>query len=239
MGLRSVDGTPEWKRDLPPIPKWKPEATHERVLQIHKAALRLWQNSTLDAETRVIITEMLQHELGLTKAAIIATMETLLPYSEKMLTPPLARTLCYQFAVNWQSLKKGVPVRKFTGLGTACWVPMEIAGFDKETRGKHLFVKMYLDIVDGSYAGHRATRMLPYGFLHILARDLGFTHRRPYEELKDLVDLRFAAWVEPSTKDDINFDKYWLTSAMEKQNNCLVKARKPTERELEEQDAEQ
>jgi hypothetical protein len=193
----------------------------------------------LDADTRTSIAERFVKELGIPRVAVLAALETLLPHSEKVLTPELQRLLCLQFAANWESIKKGVPVNKFTGVGQAMWLPVEILGFENEQRGKHIFAKMHVDIIDGLYAGYQAIRVVPYGFLHILGRDLGYMRRRPYEEPKDLKGFRFAAWVNPSAKDDIQFDKYWLTSAMEKSNNALVKQRKPTERELEEQDIQE
>ena len=238
MGLKSADGIPEWKRELPPLPRWDLARTKARAVDIYEGAMRPWRNCTLTPDTREGILEMLQEHLRLSYPAALATMETLVPYGTRELTDDLQRLLCMQFSANITGIKKGIPVQCFTGVREAMWIPVEIHGFESVQRGPHVLAKMHVNILDGLYAGFRAVRVLPYGFLHVLGNDLGFSRRRRYEDPQDLWGLHFAAWVEPSIREDIQFDKYWLTPAMEKRNCALIKKRKPTERELEEEETD-
>lgn len=220
------------------MPKWNLEKTRAKAAEFYEDVLRPWRNCDFNSDTRDSIVEMFQEYLGLTQPAVLATVETLVPYGTRVLTDDLQRLLCWQLAANVRRIKKGIPVQCFTGVGEALWLPVEIKGFEPAQRGPHVLAKMHVAVLDGLYAGFRATRILPYGFLHVLANDLGFSRKRRYEDPQDIWGLRFAAWVEPSLREDIQFDKYWLTPDMEKHNGALIKKRKPTERELEEQDEE-
>jgi hypothetical protein len=232
VGLKSADGIPEWKRDLPPLPRWDLVKTRERANKIYDI-VRLMKTTVLTTDIRAELAGILQNEFSLSDKATLAAMNTLLPYHEKELTNELARILCFQFAANWAEIKKGHPVHKFTGVPAAMWIPLEIRSFAAQQRGRHVFTKMLARILDGCYAGYEAERVFPVGYLPVFARDLGYSRRRMYEEPSDLVLFKFAAWVEPSSKEDIQFSKYWLTPYMEKHNTYLAKKRKPTEKELE------
>jgi hypothetical protein len=193
----------------------------------------------MDAENREYLALELKKHLKFNReSSFLALIETLLPHDNDVMTKDVARLLCFQIVANAQQLKNGVPIRQFTGVSVAEWVPMEIMGFSAVKRGSKDLARVHLRVLDGVYAGFPAERIMPFGFLYIFANDLGFSRKRPYEEPKDLVDMQFAAWLEPSASDDLKFDRYWLTTAMAKHNDALVKRRKPTDKELENADTE-
>lgn len=191
----------------------------------------------MDAENREYLAKELAAHLKFRReSSFLALLETLLPHDRCQMSKEIARLLCFQIIANTQQLKDGVAIRKFTGVSKAEWVPMEIMGFAGIKRGAKDLAQMHLRVLDGVYAGFSAQRVMPFGFLFIFANDLGFSWKRPYEHPKDLVDMQFAAWLEPSSSDDLKFDKYWLTTSMAKHNDALVKKRKPTDKELEDVD---
>lgn len=238
MGLRSHEGTPSWKNELPKLPSWKPSKTLEKAKELYKKIFFKYPTAIMNAENReYLAAELAKHFKFNRNSSFLALIETLVPHDNKQMSKETARLLCFQLVVNFKCLKDGVAIRKFTGVSKAEWVPMEILGFSGVKRGAKDLAQMHLRILDGAYAGFSAQRIMPFGFLYIFANDLGFSWKRPYEHPNDLVDLQFAAWLEPSSSDDLKFDRYWLTTAMAKHNDALVKKRKPTDKELENADA--
>lgn len=233
MALRSESGTPLWKSELPPLPKWNLPKIKLAAEILFEAVIRPWRNCTFTPDTRCEIAEMLMEHYKLRKKeSAMAAVETLLPYGERLMTKELARLLCYQFAANLDRIRVGTPIQRFTGVAEAVWMPMEITGFQKLERGRKPWVTMAVRVLDGVYAGFPAHRHMPLGYVAVFANDLGYSRKRQYEEPADLIDFRFAAWVEPSQSTDLQFDKYWLTAAMAKFNNQLTVERKPTDKEL-------
>lgn len=188
----------------------------------------------MDAENREYLAQELAKHLKFRReSAFLALLETLLPHDKQAMTKDIARLLCFQIVANEKQLKDGVALRIFTGVSKPEWVPMEILGFSGIKRGSKDLAQVHLRVLDGVYAGFSAQRIMPFGFLFIFANDLGFSWKRRYEHPRDLEDMQFAAWLEPCSSDDLKFDKYWLTTAMAKHNDALVKKRKPTEKEIE------
>lgn len=237
MALISQGSTPSWKSELPKIPKWNLDKVEAKAKEAYKGPLRVYKTIPLDREVRKSLVESLLEAMGLKehKKAGLAALETLLPFDGQRITDGLARTLAYQIAANSQQIREGVPIKKFTGVAVPQWVPMEILGFTPAQRGTKTLANVHLLVLDGPFAGFEATRVMPIGFLFVFANDLGFSRKRPYEEPKDLIGFRFAAWVEPSSSEDLQFDKYWLTPGIERYNTALVKSRKPTDKEIEEE----
>jgi len=239
VGLRSQEGTPSWKSELPKLPNWKPDVTLAKAKQLYQRVFFKLPTVTLDAENREYVAQELSKILKLNRrSSFLALLETLLPYDKQTMTKELARLLCFQLVVNYDQLKNGMPVRLFTGVSSPEWIPLEIMGFSSIKRGSKDLAQVNLRVLDGHYAGFSAKKIMPFGFLFIFANDLGFSRKRPYEHPNDLVDFRFAAWLEPCSSEDLKFDRYWLTTAMAKFNDALVKKRKPTEKELDDADSE-
>lgn len=239
MGLRSQEGTPSWKNELPKLPSWKPDKVLAKAKALYREVFFKYPTVTMDAENREYLALELKKHLKFNReASFMALLETLLPHDKCEMTKDIARLLCFQIVVNEKQLKDGIPVREFTGVSKAEWIPLEIVGISSVKRGSKDLAQLKLRVLDGVYAGFPAKRIMPFGFLFIFANDLGFSWKRPYEHPHDLLDMQFAAWLEPSSSDDLKFDKYWLTTAMAKHNDALVKKRKPTEKELENDDTE-
>lgn len=239
VGLRSHEGTPSWKNELPKLPSWKPDKVLTKAKELYKRVFFRFPTVIMDAENREYLAQELAKCLKFSReSSFLALIETLLPHDRCTMTKEIARLLCFQIVVNAKQLKDGVAIRKFTGVSKAEWVPMEILGFSGVKRGAKDLAQMHLRILDGVYAGFSAQRIMPFGFLYIFANDMGFSWKRPYEHPSDLVDMQFAAWLEPSSSEDLKFDRYWLTTAMAKHNDALVKKRKPTDKELENADTD-
>lgn len=237
MGLRSDGGTPSWLKEVPRIPLWNLGRTEARALQIFEAAVKPWRNAELTTAARTEIAEMILVYLAGSarkREAAMAAVETLLPYSAKLMTKELARLLCFQFSANAKRILKGVPVRPFTGIGASEWMPLEITSVDRVSHGRMTCAVLNVVVLDGPYAGFRAKRVIPLGYLRVMANDLGFSRQRQFESDVDVVDMHMAAWVEPSQSESLVINKYWLTSSMAERNNALVKKRKSTPKEREE-----
>jgi hypothetical protein len=193
-----------------------------------------WRNCVLGPSNRSQIVAMLVEALGGPPESALALIETLIPRGSVRITRELCKEICYQLAANKTAILRGIPVRPFTGVPEAQWVPLQIESCDPaESRGATPMSALLLRVLDGPYAGHPATRRTPTGYLYIFSKSLGFSWKRRYEGPHDLSGFRFAAWVEPSVRSDLQFDKFWFTSSMTAHNKALVKKLKPTEKELE------
>lgn len=227
----TAEATPEWKLALPPIPKWDIDGVRHKAQWFSRHVFAPFHNLTIDANVvDEVLDALAECDTPLTERGVHAVRLTLQQHVGHVMDKKAIRIFSYQCAANFHDINDGIPIPAFTGIPQGQWVPLRIVGFMQPGPKT---IPMCCLIVDGRYAGFTVVKHVPFGMLPIFARDVGYSQRRKYEEPADLVQLLFAAWIEPSPATRIQFTKYWLTTYMHRHNYALIKERKPTARELE------
>jgi hypothetical protein len=224
--------TPDWKKDLPPIPRWDIVAIERNVSTLFKVIIEKSPGSVIDEDKREVIAEIVSTHFALEDPlAQLAVLETLIPYTGKMLEQRVVHQMARQICVNIDDISKGIPVQRLTGIADPQWVPMEIVEYAIKKDGKTTLLTLFLQILAGKYCGFRVERVFPINYTYVMSRELGYSWKRRYDSPRDLIGLRFAAWVETSTITDIQFEHYWLTTSMKTHNMNLIKKNKPLEKD--------
>lgn len=234
--LRSFKKDPSWKHAAPAMPRWCLERGLEQARSIYQKILQAKIGQPLTPQTRGVLSVELARWINYQPPAalLLALQDSLAAESSQPLSPRVARKLALQLACNPDALWAGVPIPKFISVTKEnTWVPLEIVSIEdsQQERAKGLRKQVNLLVTGGEFAGFEVSKICPCGYLSHLANDLGYSFKRPYEDQDDLVGLWLAGLLEPSSSLDVQFDKYWLNSAMSKRNAALVKARRWTEQE--------
>jgi hypothetical protein len=234
--LRSFRQDPSWKHAAPAMPRWCLERDLGQARLLYKRVLSGWVGQPLTPQTREILAEELAPWVRRSPPAslLLAVQDSLTAESAQPLTPRVARKLALQLVCNSDPLLDGVPIPKFISVTREnTWAPLEITSIEdsQQERAKGLRKQINMLVIGGPFAGFEVAKICPCGYLSHLANDLGYSFRRPYEDQNDLVGLWLAGLLEPSSSLDVQFDKYWLNSAMSRRNAALVRERRWTEAE--------
>lgn len=242
--LRSFKEDPSWKHDAPAMPRWRLERDLARARGIYSQVFGSWVGKPMTQHARLILADEMLSCCGdhPTEALRLAIQDSLSLESDFPLSAKAARKLSLQLVHNLDGLVRGIPIPRFISVTESqTWVPLEILSVDQHQEpGRGVKRSLSMLVIGGPLAGFEVAKICPCGYLVVLANDLGYSFRRPYQEESDLVGLWLAGLIEPSSSQDLQFDKYWLNSAMIKHNSALVKRIRPTEKEeleQEEQDA--
>lgn len=218
--------------DAPPIPTWQITRAMARVRAIIVSCFDPWLGSKIEGSNLNHIASYIADEVGgddLDKVIMAAT-ESLMSYDGQTLDSNLARKLALRIAWNRSALMEGTPFQRFKGAPERTWMPFGIVGFSEGVRYERRVAIISLLCIGSVAAGCESTLTVPYRFIYVLGRDLGFSWQRQLEDPNHLLGLWFAGLVEPSLSDDIEISRYKCTPVMKKHNTRLIHKRVPKKR---------
>lgn len=216
--------------ELPRIPRWRLDQQREEAELIYHKILKRWAGVTMDEQSASFLVDDVCEYFGLTGYRQKSALVELFAHAVgKKMTEPVLMRVAAQLEGNRPSLVAGVPIKTFEGVSEAQWVPFYIESLYPCLFGSGPGIELKLLCVAGPYSGLTASKKCPVRFLARIAYSIGFSKRLLYDGPEDLLGLMFVGYILPSSKEELDFQHYDVSSSMKKHNRDIIKTKRGIE----------